>query len=319
MFLENFVDRSDLDIAADVANLVSVLSVVLIFWLAGNLGCSIPVSLTISIIFALATSQFSIHAGALWSHNVTVFTSLLALVIATNKNGRYFIVLPFVLFLGYLSRPDFSLFVIGILFYLYFSKRENAIQVAIILAILMAMLIAWSYNGFEAPLPPYHRSTRLSVSGFWDHLSGQLFSPSRGLFIFNPIFLLSVLGSVIAWSRRLEFGLLYRTISVVCLTFLVAVACFSHWWGGYSFGPRLHAAILGLLTVLMIPVFHQLPTYRTARIPIMIFIAVAFVWGAAVHGHGVRSHNVNHWNASPSDVDRHPERLWDWTDPQFLR
>ena len=88
----------------------------------------------------------------------------------------------------------------------------------------------------------------------------------------------------LAWSRRLEFGLLYRTISVVCLTFLVAVACFSHWWGGYSFGPRLHAAILGLLTVLMIPVFHQLPTHRTARIPIMIFIAVAFVWGAAVHG-----------------------------------
>jgi len=183
----------------------------------------------------------------------------------------------------------------------------------------MVMLMAWSYNGFDALLPPYYRSTRLSVSGFWDHLSGQLFSPSRGLFIYNPILLLSILGSVIVWSKRLEFGSLYRTISVICLTFLIAVACFPHWWGGYSFGPRLHAAIIGLLTVLIIPVFQQLPNYRVARIPLIAFIAGATVWGAAVHGHGVRSHNVNQWNVSPSDVDRFPDRLWDWSDPQFLR
>jgi hypothetical protein len=29
--------------------------------------------------------------------------------------------------------------------------------------------------------------------------------------------------------------------------------------------------------------------------------------------------DVHRWNADPVDVDRQPERLWDWRDPQFLR
>jgi hypothetical protein len=27
----------------------------------------------------------------------------------------------------------------------------------------------------------------------------------------------------------------------------------------------------------------------------------------------------NLWNAIPNNIDQHPERLWDWTDLQFMR
>jgi hypothetical protein len=31
------------------------------------------------------------------------------------------------------------------------------------------------------------------------------------------------------------------------------------------------------------------------------------------------THSGGYWNEHPNNVDRHPERLWDWSDPQILR
>lgn len=37
-----------------------------------------------------------------------------------------------------------------------------------------------------------------------------------------------------------------------------------------------------------------------------------------MHGHGAFSRAPNMWNATPNNIAEHPERLWDWSYPQFL-
>ena len=318
-FIGEIFSVPSFDIAVVAANVIAALSVVVLFALAGNLGCSLPKSLFIAGLFAFGTSHLSIHAGGLWSHNVIVLISLLAFYIVTERTRQWMLVLPFVLFLGYLSRPDFSLIILAVIGYLALKEKEKSIQVAAILTVLMAGFFIWSYLGYGDILPPYYRSSRLSLNGFGEHLIGQMFSPNRGLFIFNPIFLLSIWGGVIAFRRDIDFKLLYRLIVVVCLLFFAAVACFAHWWGGYSFGPRLHAPVLGLLSILLIPALNELPRSLLARRLLMAFIVLATVWGVYVHGRAAIRISVHNWNSTPVSVDEHPERVWSWKDMQIFR
>jgi hypothetical protein len=318
-FIGEILDVPSFDIAVVTANVIAALSVVVLFALAGNLGCGVPKSLFVAGVFAFGTSHLSTHAGGLWSHNVVVLISLLAFYIVTAKTRQWMLVLPFVLFLGYLSRPDFSLVILVVIGYLALKEKEKAIQVTAMLTIFMLGFFIWSYLGYGDILPPYYRSSRLSLDDFGEHLMGQMFSPNRGLFVFNPIFLLSLWGGVIAFRRDIDFKLLYRLIVAVCLLFFAAVACFAHWWGGYSFGPRLHAPVLGLLSILLIPALNELPRHLLARRTLMTFIVLATVWGVYVHGRAAIRMSVHTWNNVPVSVDEHPERVWDWKDMQIFR
>jgi hypothetical protein len=37
-----------------------------------------------------------------------------------------------------------------------------------------------------------------------------------------------------------------------------------------------------------------------------------------INGRGATSEATAMWNVRPASVDEHPERRWDWRDPQFL-
>jgi hypothetical protein len=55
-----------------------------------------------------------------------------------------------------------------------------------------------------------------------------------------------------------------------------------------------------------------------ARRPLTATFAVLALVSLAIHVHGASSRKVYQWNSTPVDLDFHPERLWDWSDPQFL-
>jgi hypothetical protein len=71
-----------------------------------------------------------------------------------------------------------------------------------------------------------------------------------------------------------------------------------------------------VFVLFLIPYFQNwerfAPALRT------LFAALALV-SFAIHLRGGWSAAVYRWNVDPVNVDRHPERLWDWSDPQFLR
>ena len=51
----------------------------------------------------------------------------------------------------------------------------------------------------------------------------------------------------------------------------------------------------------------------------IVVLTLAFAWSAAVAMLGAFVFPNERWNLVPEDVDRHHERLWDWSDMQIQR
>jgi hypothetical protein len=47
--------------------------------------------------------------------------------------------------------------------------------------------------------------------------------------------------------------------------------------------------------------------------------AAALAWSMVVAGTGAFFYPHERWNNDPVDVDRDHARLWEWSDPQFVR
>ena len=87
----------------------------------------------------------------------------------------------------------------------------------------------------------------------------------------------------------------------------------SVWWGGHTYGPRYMLDVLPLLVPLAIEGATRVrtPALRSLTAAVLTWSAITAA-PAFVYPH-------ERWNGTPLDVDRHHERLWDWSDPQILR
>ena len=98
----------------------------------------------------------------------------------------------------------------------------------------------------------------------------------------------------------------------------LVVASFPHWWGGHGYGPRLFTESLFFQALIAASVAATLERDGRLANGWRRGLATAALAGVIVHGAGALSNQSNRWNWSPREVDEHPERLWDWRDPQFL-
>ncbi|HEX6203939.1 MAG TPA: hypothetical protein VF100_13125, partial [Thermoanaerobaculia bacterium] len=110
----------------------------------------------------------------------------------------------------------------------------------------------------------------------------------------------------------------------------LAASAIGHWWGGHAYGPRLMADAVPFLVYAALPVVPALwpgwvgagaPAGRRRQLRRIAtgLLAAALAWSVFVHGRAARTWAPWAWNGEPVDVDRRPERVWDWDDPPFLR
>jgi hypothetical protein len=152
----------------------------------------------------------------------------------------------------------------------------------------------------------------LSRDPLWGGL-GLLFSPSRGLVIFSPIVLVALCSLPRAWREGLRGTLLWCWIATIAQFALYA--CYSVWWGGYTYGPRY---LMDLLPTLIPLAAAGLAVIVQTRVGIVVSSA-ALAWSVLLAATGAWCYPQDAWNADPENVDRRHERLWDWRDPQFAR
>ncbi len=96
----------------------------------------------------------------------------------------------------------------------------------------------------------------------WEALLGYVVSPSRSVFLFNPILLLAIPGAF--WlANRLRRETLFLLALIILPTLVYAA-----WWawdGGASLGPRFFVAVLPVAMLLVAPVIER-PRWRPALI-----------------------------------------------------
>lgn len=315
-------------IEATLAALLMAVLAVIIFFTSRLL---LPVGWSALLAFSstLGTQIYSTTSRALWSDTWGIF--LLGFVVwmllaqETGKRSIRPILLATLLSWAYFVRPTFCLPIAAITIYLLIFHRSVLIPYAVTGVLWFAAFVAYSWHYFGQVLPNYYAASRLSFDTFWMALAANLISPSRGLLVFVPI-LIFVIYLLIRYAKELaSLRLVVLCLSII-LMHLIVVSCFPQWWGGHSFGPRFTAGLVPwfvLLGILATKAWLTRPEKMVKRSSAgrkveLAAGSVLLLCSLIINTLGATAHRTWLWNMRPVNIDEHPERVWDWKNPQFL-
>ena len=181
------------------------------------------------------------------------------------------------------------------------------------MAIVVVPFVAVNLAAYRSVLPPYYSGTRLGSEasiGFVDAASMYLFSPSRGLLIYDPVVVLAVVGVALKIRRR-RFSALDGAVCAAVVGHWLVIASFGS-SGGSSYGPRYMTDVLPFLVYLAIPAVVAIfgDGWRVAcsrRIAVGI-ACVLLGWSVVVNASGAVLRSAYRWSATPVQVDDRPSR-----------
>lgn len=303
---------------------------VFLCWAVLNAYLSPALSWLFTIALVWGSVLASTLGSALWNLNLSVLCILAAVwLLARHHAGKSAttrpILLGIFLVLGFLCRPTTAVFIaLACLYLIIYSRRELWLAAG---TALLGLFIFMAYNQavMDTPLPPYYLPQRLeSQTPFTWALWGLLFSPSRGLLVFSPITAYFLAMALVSGTRgqrttRQIIGLLLLWFAM----HLVVIARFDHWWGGFSYGPRLLTDAMPAV-VWVTAVSWQ--NHSMSRSPVQQVLhtslwAVLAIFSIYVNTFtGLYNPAAHVWNGGslPPNIDRAPQYLFDWRYPQFL-
>ncbi len=280
-----------------------------------------------ALIFSFSTcigsSILSSLGLALWNFNFEIIFLLLTFIHISkthhqpqNINGYK---LGLLVFLSWLCRPS-ALVIFGvILLWLFIVNKKEFKKYILLIFILFIPFYIYSSIYYRLPVPPYYHPLmwmhKTSNETFTSKLIAALFSPTRGFFVFTPVFILSFIGLLFKEVRKNKLYL----ISFFCFVLhTIMLARQANWWGGWSFGPRL-------FTDALIPVFIMLIiTYSAVKgqlksnifLSVFIFLALPCIFIHTIKG--AYDINTRNWNDAPAIDENINFYKWNTDYLQFL-
>lgn len=127
-----------------------------------------------------------------------------------------------------------------------------------------------------------------------------LFSDAKGLFIYSPVLIFSIIGALMLSEKGKEYRIAIWTIFVIQTYIISAWWC---WWLGWGYGERMYCDILIIFAIPFADFLVQLEglrdkmkvIYAIIYIFIFIFVFLNFMWMNGCHN-GVISENMGTWN-----------------------
>jgi hypothetical protein len=215
-------------------------------------------------------------------------------------------------------------FALAILFRIAWERPRALLWFLPMPLILGTALLAYNMRFFSTPLGGLAELEALhpvihGVDGSWsgsllDGMAGTLFSPNRGLFVFSPWILVSLLRLPVLFRRIREWSLGPWLAGAIVLNSLI-LSKYSVWWGGHSFGPRYWTDAIPIFAV----IFAFSMEWAWARCRPVFVIQIASILVAITFQAIGAFCSPSSWSAAPVDVDRMPSRLWDWRDNEIAR
>ncbi|PIE33187.1 hypothetical protein CSA56_12745 [candidate division KSB3 bacterium] len=275
----------------------------------------------LTFIFAFCSSAWSTASRGLWQHGPALFLLTIALYLLLLSDRRphhrfWALRLTAVcLSFSFWVRPTNILSILLLSAYVLYRHRAHFPGYILCGAAASLPFFLFNLSVYHHILPTYFRLSQVAfgTSAFWDGLLGNLISPSRGVFVYSPIFSFAFLG----------IGLLVKDKRMsaldICLTLILAghwmLSSAHHaWWGGHSYGPRYFTEMTVYLCYFLIPVFSHLPQWnRVGKTIAVCLLSLAIGWSFFTHYQGAMSVAANSWSAYPIDVGKDPSRVWDWS------
>jgi hypothetical protein len=311
-----------------VASIYTAGAAALLVLIAGEVGARSRAAIATGLLFAFGTAAWSTTSRSLWMHGPLMFfvTLSLWLLLVARRARR-----PALWYAGagaasafsIVVRPTAAIITVAFAAFVAVDDRRRMAPMAAGGASVAVLAAGLNVALFGSPLPDYLRLSTLVLSGTTlEALAGNVVSPARGLLVYSPIFLLVPVG-VYRHRQKGEWFALDLALGAAIVVHLVVVSCFPHWWGGFGYGPRFMSDVLPLLTWFLVPVLDAVVErdVHTPRRPTWLLVAVltTVAWSVFVNARGAVDEAVVRWNVEPVHVDQQPSRLWDWSDPPFLR
>jgi len=201
---------------------------------------------------------------SLYRQSFSVFLLALALGVALLTKVTTALILP-IFFIIFLIQNK-------TLFTRFKAKRRwLLIALPVILIILIAMLIkflpAVSLSRFTLRFADYiiYTLPRLPHDHFWQAIAGLLFSPGKGMFIYSPILILSLVSPFIAKEKNWLAGL----APLLILSITQALIYNDEWWG-ITWGTRALLPVIPLLMVSSAPAIERMWHHQRRWLSILL-------------------------------------------------
>ena len=299
-----------------LAKMYAALAVGMFFLVALELSERKTTAFVATALFAFSTCHAGSHAGGYWSHNTGAFFLLLGIWLLCVGYGRVVWLSALPLTLSLVVRPDMIIVIGAVTLYIFVKHRTQFWRFALLGGVLGAAYLGhcqWVYGEWVQPYQGPVDQVGASIHSFFTGLAGLTCSPSRGLFVFTPILLLSLIGLGVAAIRPDDRSGLLVLCGTVAILHLLFNALWPVWWAGWSYGPRLFAGVIGLWVLLLIPLIEH------GRRPVHGLMLLLFLFGVFVQFRCLSSEEAHAWNSTPVNVNEKLDRLWDWSDMQMFR
>lgn len=297
------------------AAIITALSVVFLFRALQEL-VSRGWALGIALIYAFGTSSLSVSSQGLWQHGPSqlCLAVLLYCLVRGLREERYLGYAGFAMTAAVAMRSTDLLLVLPVAVWILYTHPSLSPRFALFALPPVAGLALYNLVLFGAATAGSGNTTApiwafFSQIPLHEGLSGMLLSPSRGLFVYSPVFLFSLLGCIVVWRRG---PWAFRSLSLGIPLAVLVVSKWFLWSGGHSWGPRLLADTGPLFCFFLYPLTDLLSRRRFMR-GLFIVLAIASV---GAHGLGAFLYD-RRWDVL-ADLDRNAARLWSWTESPLV-
>jgi hypothetical protein len=224
-----------------IASIIGAAAGVVFFWVILSEFQSLAIALASTGILSFCTSIWSTATRALWQHGPLVLMLVIAMLLLVRARRRpeliQYVALP--LAMAYLIRPTALVPITVLSTYVLLFRRVWFVRYLCWAMVIALPWIAYNFTIYGRPFPVYYNREAFSAqTRFVEGLLGNLFSPSRGLFVFSPVLLFAPSGFVLALRDRAQrpLNIAYGAI-IVGNSIIIGAA--NSWWAGHAFGPRV--------------------------------------------------------------------------------
>jgi hypothetical protein len=304
-------------LAKTSATIIAALSCVFVY-LAGKELFSRKIALVTALVYAFATSTWSVSSQALWQHGtVELLLILMIWLVIKNERERS---RTTIIFLGLLTglflfnRPPDSILLLPIIGYVVWYERQNLPVYAISAAATGLPFLVYNLSVFGNVFGGYSQNLGFfSVGpGSIGNFAGLLIAPNVGLLVFSPVLVLSVFGYLKLNSianDRVRQVLVFFGPAIILV--ILEYSFFGLWESSvaYSYGQRFLTGFIPVLAIFIGIAVNDLciamPVTSGTRI-LQVVVVLLIVSSVIIQAIGVFLYPLLPDRGSSS------ERTWDW-------
>lgn len=315
-----FDQMSIMILAKTCATIIAALSVVFVYC-AGKELFPKKIALVTALVYAFATSTWSVSSQALWQHG-TVELLLIMMIYLIIKNERVQ-ERKNVIFLGLLSglfvfnRPPDSVLLLPVIGYVVWYERQNLAAYTVSAAATGLPFFLYNFTIFGNVFGGYRQNLDFFSFGLSSigNFFGLLIAPNVGLLVFSPVLIFSVYGYL--KRDRVKNDRVRQVLFVFGPVIILEILVYSFFglWEtsvAYSYGQRFLTGLVPVLAIYVGIAFSDLfaSGIETSRLQAVRYGIVLLVVVSVI----IQATGVFLYPLCP-DRSTSSERTWDWDHP----